>query len=114
MFLPLQRIIPNEIEIIDDSTLHIHFDDAVTGIANIAGYIPTISHEYDQVVATNPWPVVHSIGSTKPAAYPDGTVVNYSTPQASPEKAYPEKIEIIDLNRTTATWDANTDGWGRC
>ena len=110
-FYPMTRIIPDTVVATDENTLTISFGGVqVGGIACIAGYIPNVSYEYDQVAPTNPWPIVHSLGLTAPSTYPDGSVINFFDLPAPLDKSYPETVEILDLNRTTATWDGLETG----
>ena len=111
-FLPLVRVIPATIELDNthpDTILHITFDEPVGGIACIAGYIPAISYEYDQVAPVNPWPIIHNLGTDAPSGYPTGSLSNYFT---SPSKSYPQNVEKINSNRTTATWNSAIAGVG--
>jgi len=109
-FYPMERIVPDTAIVTDPNTLTITFGEPVGGIACIAGYIPNVSFEYHQVVPTNPWSVVHSLGTTAPSGYPDGSVINFYDLPAPLDKSYPETVEIIDLNRTNATWDGLETG----
>jgi len=107
-FYPLKRVIPDEIEIIDENTVYLDFGyEQYGGLANVAGYIPTVSDKYDQVAPTNPWSVIHNLGTTAPSGYPIGSVVNYWT---SPNKSQPADVKIITSNKTDATWYTTESG----
>jgi hypothetical protein len=101
-FLPMERVVPNSIEIDSPSQVTLNFNEPISGIANIAGFIPTIGFEYNQVGA-NPWLIIHGLGTAAPSGYPAdfGSLVNFWT---SPSKSFPENIQLINDDRTEATW----------
>ena len=109
-FYPMKRIIPDTVIETSPNVLTATFGEPVGGIACIAGYIPTISFEYHQVAPTNPWSIIHNLGTTAPSAYPVGSVANFFDLPAPLDKSYPETVEIINPNRTNATWDGLETG----
>jgi hypothetical protein len=109
-FYPLKRVIPSDIEVIDDNTLQISFDSPISGIANIAGHVdPRISNF--KLGSGSNWSIIHKLGTTAPSGYPEGSLVNYYIPNGHPTyKIEPENIIWINKDETDSIWDSSQSG----
>jgi hypothetical protein len=109
-FLPMERVVPSNIEILTDNIVRLTFDEAISGIACIAGYYkPEMSFEYDQVAPNSTWTIIHGLETAAPSGYPvpARTLANFWT---SPSKSWPLSASIVDGDRTEAIWSTNQTG----